>query len=304
MTKSNNSKTRWIWLSVLILLVCVTATVIGFISRLDSFFLDDKGAISLIAQDASGTDDSTKEDKDTQSSGAASAATPQSSQPPKNPGYEASDEQTVWRTDTQLEIFRIAYVNGERIVTVNSDNDEKIVAPGTENSYTFKLENTGNTALDYTVEVDAYFTPDDIKIPITGRLSRYDGRWVVGGESEYAKVHELDAAEDKATLGAGKYTYYTLDWLWPFENGNDELDTALGNLAVDQDLILTIAIKTIAVESTNPYDDSGITSPNTGDNMNLALWIVLALISFAIMMFPLFCQNKKRRHYSMEADKR
>lgn len=303
MTKPNNSKTKLIWLSVLVLLVCVTATVIGFFSRLDSFFLDDKGAISLITQDASGTDDSTDEDEDTQSSGSASSVTPQPSQASKNPGYEASDEQTVWRTDTQLEIFRIAYVNGEQVVTVNSENGEKSVAPGTENSYTFKLKNTGNTALDYSVEVDAYFTPEDIEIPITGRLSRYDSKWVVGGEDEYAKVYALDAAEDKATLGAGKYTYYTLDWLWPFESGNDELDTALGNLAVDQDLIFTVAIKTVAVESTDLYDDSGITPPNTGYNINLTLWIVLALGSFAIMMFPLFCQNKKRRNYHAEADK-
>ena len=136
-------------------------------------------------------------------------------------------------------------MNGEKVITVNSGNGDKVIAPGTENSYTFKLKNTGNVALDYTVEVDAYFTPADIEIPITGRLNRYDGTWVIGGKDEYAKVPVLDTAEDNATLGAGKYTYYTLDWLWPFESGNDELDTMLGNLAVDQELTFTIVIKTM-----------------------------------------------------------
>lgn len=328
MAKPNNSKTKWIWLSVLILLVCVAATTIAFVSRLDSFLLDDEGAISLITEDTSGTDNSTDETEDTQGTDTAATqaptteqeptsntdtsgtqetdpatTTPQVTHPPRNPGFEASDDNTVWSTNTQVEIFRISYVNGEQVITVNSDNGDKIIAPGTENSYTFKLKNTGDVALDYTVEVDAYFTPADIEIPITGRLNRYDGKWVVGGKDEYAKVPVLDTAEDNGTLGAGKYTYYTLDWLWPFESGNDELDTMLGNLATEQDLTFTIVIKTTAIESSDPYDDSGITPPQTGDNTNLTLWIVLAVSSFAMMIFLLFFQNKEKRRYDAEADK-
>lgn len=320
MAKPNNSKTKRIWLSVLILFVCVAATTIAFLSRLDSFLLGDEGAISLITGDTSQADDSTDETKDTQGSDSTATQTPtteqeptdttethptepQPTQPPKKPGFEASDDNTVWSTDTQVEIFRVSYVNGEQVVTVNSGNGDKVIAPGTENSYTFKLKNTGNVALDYTVEVDAYFTPGDIEIPITGRLNRYDGKWVVGGKDEYAKVSGLDAAEDKATLGAGKYTYYTLDWLWPFESGDDALDTLLGNLAVDQELTFTIVIKTTATESSKPYDDGGITPPpQTGDNTNLALWIVLAVSSFAMMIFLLFYQNKEKRRDSAEAN--
>lgn len=329
MAKPNNSKTKWIWLSVLILLVCVAATTIAFVSRLDSFLLDDEGAISLITEDTSGTDNSTDETEDTQGTDTAATQAPTTeqeptsntdtsgtqetdpatstippdTQPPRNPGFEASDDNTVWSTNTQVEIFRISYVNGEQVITVNSDNGDKVIAPGTENSYTFKLKNTGNVALDYTVEVDAYFTPADIEIPITGRLNRYDGKWVVGGKDEYANVPVLDAAEDNGTLGAGKYTYYNLDWMWPFESGNDELDTMLGNLATEQDLIFTIVIKTTATESDNPYDDSGITPPQTGDNTNLTLWITLAVSSFAMMIFLLFFQNKEKRRYDAEADK-
>lgn len=328
MAKLNNSKTKWIWLSVLILLVCVAATTIAIISRLHGFLLNDEGAISLITEDTSKTYDTKDAIEDTQSTGttvaqapakeqeptnnsgttgtqtapSASATTPQVTRPVKNPGFGASDEQTVWSTSTQVEIFRISYENGEQIITVQSSNGDKVISPGTENSYTFKLKNTGNVALDYTVEVDAYFTPADIEIPINGRLNRYDGKWVVGDKDEYVKVPVLDAAEDKATLGAGKYTYYTLDWRWLFESGNDELDTQLGNLAVNQDLIFTIVIKTAATQSTDPYDDSGITPPQTGDNTKLALWVTLAVSSFGVMMFLLFYQNKKR-FYSAEADK-
>lgn len=297
MARPNNSKTRWIWLSVLILLVCVIATAIAFLRRLDSFLLDDKGAISLISENTSGMGDSADETEDMQGSGTTVT------QAPKKTGFEASDDNTVWSTNTQVEIFRVSYVNGEQVITVNSGNGDKTIAPGTENSYTFKLKNTGNAALDYTATVDAYFTPADIEIPITGRLNRYDGTWIIGGKNEYAKVTVLDTAEDKATLGAGKYTYYTLDWLWPFESGNDGSDTMLGNLAADQDLTFTIVIKTTATESSDPYDDSGITPPQTGDNTNLTLWIVLTVSSFAMTMFLLFYKNKEKRRYGAEADR-
>lgn len=330
MQKPNSNKYRWIWSTVLVLFVCVAASTFTLVSRLGGFLIDDSGAIPLISENTSVTpsEDSSDETQstssteqpastelpteeatqtsDTQSETISSTTvttTPQVTQPPKNPGFEASDEQTVWSTNTQVEIFRISYVNGEQVITVNSDSGDKLIAPGTENSYTFKLKNTGNVALDYTVTVDSYFTPGDIVIPINGRLNRYDGKWIVGDKENYVNVPVLDTAEDKATLGAGKYTYYTLDWLWPFESGNDELDTMLGNHAVEQDLMFTVAITTTATESADPYDEGGITPPQTGDGSNLALWITLAIGSFAIMMCLIFYQGKEKRRSDAEAKK-
>lgn len=322
MSKKNNSKMKWIWLSALILFVCAAATAIAFFNRLGSFLLDDEGAISLITDSTQPAEDGLNEGENHQTTDAtaandpapgdttgmpddssASSEIPQTTQPPRNPGFEASDSKTVWNTETQVEIFRVSYVNEEQVITVSSDNGEKVIAPGTEIAYTFKLKNTGNVALDYTVEIDAYFTPADIPIPITDRLSRYDGTWIVGDGDAYESVSVLDAAEDKATLGAGKYTYYTLDWLWPFESGNDEQDTMLGNLAVDEDLLFTIVIKTTATESADPNSGGGITVPKTGDNTNITLWLVLAVSAFAILMFQLLYQNREKRRYDPEVDK-
>ncbi len=305
MPKPNSRRTTAIWLSVLFLLICVVATTTAVIIRLNGFLLDDEGAISLISGDPQSSDSTSTSDVTGtgESDSSSSNTTSQDTKPSRNPGFEASDKQTVWSTNTQVEIFSVSYVNGEQKVTVKSDDGDKVIAPGTEKSYTFKLKNTGNVALDYTVEMDAYFTPADITIPITGRLNRYDGKWIVGSKDEYAKVPALNVAEDKGTLGAQKYTYYTLDWRWLFESGDDELDTMLGNLAVEQDLTFTIVIKTTATDSSNPYDDSGITPPQTGDNSNLALWIVIAVFSFVMMLFLIFYQNKEKRRNKAEADK-
>ncbi len=298
MQKLGIGKYRRIWLSVLVLFVFVAVSIFILASRIGGFLLDDSNAIPLISENTSvisGEDSSDKENTQpshTESKTSTPAATQQATQSPKKSDFVASDEQKVWSTDTKVEIFRVSYVNGEQVITVNSDNGDKLIAPGTENSYTFKLKNNGDAALDYIVKVDAYFTPGDIVIPITGRLNRYDGKWIAGNGENYVNVSALDAAEDKATLGAGKYTYYTLDWIWPFESGNDELDTKLGNLATEQDLVFTVVITTEAAESSDPDNNGGILLPHTGDDSSLILWVILAIVSFVLIFYPLIGKRR------------
>ena len=131
-----------------------------------------------------------------------------------------------------------------------------------------------------------------MEIPINGRINRYDGEWVAGNQDEYVEMSELNGVYDEAVLGAGKYTYYTLDWQWPFETGNDEHDTMLGNLAVDEDLTLTIEIRTIASCSADPYDDSGITAPKTGDSANVMLYVALMGGAILCMLIMLWYKEK------------
>lgn len=318
MNNNYKSKTKWIWLSALLLFVSVAATTIVFTSRVYAFLLDDEGAIPLIAEDHTDPLTDVPQSEDTTTSQTESQddtditvpdAAPESTAPVTEqsftgnarPGFEVSDDKSVWTNDTEVEIFRVSYENGEKVVTVHSSDGDKLIAPGTENSYTFKLKNTGNVALDYTVDVDAYFTPADLKIPVVARINRYDGKWIVGGREEYADIPTLSAAEDKAVLGAGKYTYYTLDWMWPFESGNDELDTYLGNLATEEDLTFTIVIKTTASANVDPDDNSGITPPQTGDNTQLALWIVIAASSFVVFIILIILQKKEKRRSKLEA---
>ncbi len=303
MQKLGIGKHRRIWLSVLVLFVFVAVSIFILASRIGGFLLDDSNAIPLISENNSVTSGENSSDKEntqpsnTESKTSTPAATQQATQSPKKSDFVASDEQKIWSTDTKVEIFRVSYVNGEQVITVNSDNGDKLIAPGTENSYTFKLKNNGDAALDYIVKVDAYFTPGDIVIPITGRLNRYDGKWIAGNGEKYVNVSELDAAEDKATLGAGKYTYYTLDWIWPFESGNDELDTKLGNLATEQDLVFTVVITTEAGESSDSDNNGGILlphagGPHTGDDSSLILWVILAIVSFVLIFYPLIGKRR------------
>lgn len=299
---NTNKKHSAVMIYVLILFVCVASTTIALASRLNAYTLDDSGAISLIPDLTAETEDVTSSDTsadttadttadtfetatDDETASAETAKKPAATYPEgyAKPGFEASDDATVWSTDTKVDIFRVSYANGEQTITVNSSDGDKLLAPGTENSYTFKLKNTGNVAVDYTVDVDAFFSPDGTTIPVSTRLCRYDGKWIVGASDSYVDVPVLDTAEDTDVLGAGKYTYYTLDWMWPYESGNDEFDTMLGNLAAEgEDLTLTIVIKTEAEATWE--EGGGITPPQTGDVSFVDMWIIVASVCAVLMI--------------------
>lgn len=273
-----------------------------------SFTPDDSGAIPLIPDrgilnnsnqntSESATPNGTNISEDSASASnnkepGASAA--QTSQQQSHPGFEVNDDNTAWRTNTEVEIFRVSYENGQHVVTVKSADGQKIIAPGTENSYTFKLKNTGDVALDCNVKVDAYFTPAGFSVPIKGRVSRYDGKWVVGSADSYADVDLLDKTEDSMTLAAGRYIYYTLDWMWPYESDDDALDTLIGNMAADEALTFTIVITTTATESDD--QGGGILPPPTGDS-GCTPWILLLVVSPAVLLLLLFAPKRGREEH-------
>jgi len=266
-----------IWMMVLVLFICAASTTFALMNRLNVFMPDASGAVELTA-DTSVQQIETERVDD-----------PQTSEAEYN--FEVYDDEQVWKTETKVDIFRISYENGQRQVTVNGSNDEKVIAPGTENSYIFKMKNTGDGAVDYKMTVDAYCEPADIKVPVKARVSRYDGTWICGSKTEYVDVDALDNTEDSASLGSGNYTYYTLDWQWPYEQGADDIDTALGNLAAEQDITFTIKIKTVAEYAPVPDSEAGIRIPQTGDNFNTVLWFAIGGCMLLIMFLLLFARK-------------
>lgn len=218
---------------------------------------------------------------------------------PLHPSIKVYDDQRVWETDTKVDIFKIQYENDEAKVTVNG-GDDKLLAPGTSNEYTFYLKNTGDVKLDYTLTLEAYFTPADQPLPVEVKLKGYDGTYLVGSEDSWSDVLVLNDVKDKASINVNRFAYYTLEWQWPFERGEDEFDTYLGNRAVDEDLTLTIVIKTVATgdDSTTEINRVPIPSwvpsiPKTGDDSNILLWA--GLLGASVVMLIIILVIKKRR---------
>lgn len=216
-----------------------------------------------------------------------------------SPFFRAYDKDTVWQSETDVDIFRISYDNTTGEMTVNgaSENTDKLIAPGTSGKYTFYLENTGGTPLDYTMNMEAWISGTELNIPLKARVHDYNNNYLLGDNYNKAHVLELNKVADSGALGIGKLASYTLEWEWPYEQGNDEYDTLLGNLAVGNDLALTIRINTTAAYNNNPLDDdAGLESPKTGDTMPINLIVNIfgfMLIIAAVCFLAGYCRKNE-----------
>lgn len=216
-----------------------------------------------------------------------------------NPSYKAYDNDTVWQAETDVEIFHLSYENGSGEVTVNGEtgNADKLIAPGTSNRYVFTLENSGDVPLDYNMNMEARIIGTDLDIPVRARVWDYQGQYLIGDSEHKEKVMELNKVNKDGVLGAGRYAVYNLEWEWPFEQGIDEYDTMLGNLAVDKDLSLMIKINTTAMYDENPTSPqiagAGLVNPKTGDTTPVKLYLIIAGISLTIFVICLFGGKKQ-----------
>ena len=325
--KNVDVKKRHGWLvaviGLLFVAICVTGALLA--SRLQAHATKDKDIISLVsnvsvasekesenstevqalAADTAEVLENKQETVAIQSSGNKTVSSSKSQQTsiiyveeeveePLHPNFEVQDGTKVWETTTKVDIFKIRYENGEAVVTVDGMGD-KLIAPGTGNAYTFCLKNTGDTLLDYTLTMEAYFMPDTQPIPIEVRLKGYNGTYLLGADDSWVDVLELNTVEETAYLRVNRYAYYTLEWQWPFESDDDAYDTFLGNTAVDEDLTLTIVIRTIATGDDMTTQIIQTEQVITGDNGMLFIWIALAA-SAALLLVILFLYRKSRKN--------
>ena len=218
------------------------------------------------------------------------------------PGLEIKDEKTVWSTTTEIEIFKIKYENGELVTTVNSSDGNKVIAPGTENSYWFTLTNNSQNALKYKLYVEAYITCGDDTVesyPVEAKMYDDGNNYILGGADEWKPVLELDGKTAEGDLAKGNMRDYTIKWQWPFErtdgeglDANDSFDTMLGNLSASGETVeLTIVIRTEAEET----DDGGGTPKPTGSAINIPVFAAVSIVSFIAIVVLLTGRRKERR---------
>lgn len=202
--------------------------------------------------------------------------------------FRTYDENTVWSGETEVEIFRLSYDNGSGDVTVQSSNGDKLLAPGTENTYTFALQNTNNTNVAFDMNMEAYLSHGENSIPVQVRVYDYEGQYFAGSADQWAEPLALNDVVDSGTLKPNHSHIYHLQWQWPFE-GDDAYDTMIGNLAVDKDITLKIVINTRA--SYTPQEGGGV--PQTGDNSQLLLISIIMVLSLAALLLLLFLRPKR-----------
>ncbi len=196
------------------------------------------------------------------------------------------DEKQVWKTETRVNLFRNSYDG-----TVDSEDGEKVIAPGTSNFYDFTLKNNGNIPLDYSVslEVETYFGEDEKypELPLEWRLLAGNGAVL----TEWKNYNDRTEVLKRETLPVRHQDNYTIEWRWAFEReGMDEEDTSMGNLAVEHPIGVNAAIYVSAEQSAGWHGPGEL--PNTGDTFHLTLWLTL-LAGAALGLLILFTVRKK-----------
>lgn len=219
-----------------------------------------------------------------------------------NTGFQVSDDQQVWNTDTSIDLFHIRYTNGYGEVSVQGENEEKVIAPGTDGKYTFSLKNTGSGEADYKVWVEASVSSGDLEFPVLTKMKNSSG-WLLGSDDTWEGAKDLNGVSTQGQMAAGKSDDYTIYWQWPFEQEEDQRDTALGNLGDGQELTYTVTIHTQASMDTDSgaADRSQGTSASavkTGDDTPIIQWILILTLAAAALGMGLYYTKKKEQDRS------
>lgn len=311
--------------TLLLALVFATAAVLSFVLH-EKSALKEKNVIMVAPSDNSVLEDSSNAgDSDEKTGTLPSGSGSQSSLSGNNSSNSGSnsysyyeefdpyfefrtyDDKVEWSTDTAIEIFKFKYDETGGLSVVSS-NDMKVFAPGTGNEYTFHVKNGSSEAVDYKMWVEAYFSNEDLWIPIEVKMREGSDDYLIGDADNWVEAVELNTVSEEQTLESNRYTNYTLDWRWVFERfdgegleANDAYDTSLGNMAVYDDLTLTIKIHTYAELDPSAIrgDDGGSSddSPFTGVK-GVMMFIVIGAVALVVIILMLILGRKKNEEES------
>lgn len=199
---------------------------------------------------------------------------------------EVDDAKQVWKTKTPVELFKASYVNDKGVVSVKSVNGHKIVAPGTDGSYTFSLKNSGKASANYKVWVKSELNRVLLDAPVQVRMSD-SKNWLLGDENTWKDASSLNGVTTEQSVGAGKSVEYTIYWKWPYEVDNDFMDTTMGNASVNQDLSCTVTIYTLTETDENSSANISWDSINTSVQSHMLVWIVVMIVSGGLLVLVL-----------------
>ena len=306
------SHTIWFLTCLLTVLVIATAAVLGMCLYIYANPSDSK--ISLYKGEKADETNQIIKNKGTSpnKSQAKTYKGTKAKQQAKNQGINVSDNEQVWTTDTEVELFKVSYKNDKGEITVKSANNDKVIAPGTDGSYTFDLQNTSKHAADYKIWVETTISSNITAMPLQTRMSGAQG-WMLGDQNNWKDAKDLDGISTTQQLDAGRSAHYTIYWQWPFEQGKDEEDTNLGNMSVDQEFTYKVIIHTMTTASTesgDKYSKNTNTSTKTekyntvtaiaqaiktGDTAQIMKWAGILGLSAGIIFLLILWKKKKQK---------
>lgn len=146
----------------------------------------------------------------------------------KIPTIKVSDDITKWKENTELNIFSNIKFEGE-----------SIIAPNSNGTYKFVIENISDTKISYDISFkDVMSNPVNMKYKL-----KIDNVYIRGDENNYIDINSLNI-EDIIIL-ENSNNVFILEWYW---EDDDNADTYVGSKEIDQYYTLNLNIQAEAYE--------------------------------------------------------
>lgn len=211
--------------------------------------------------------------------------------------YTKTDERALslkTNMDEELDVFSVTYYDALGEVVVQGSDGEKVVAPGTSVDYTVRLRNTDKTAIDYDLVPQVAFASAH-KIPIKVRLLDSEDNYLAGDAKTWINIEELNGISHVGTLAKGESVEMLFQWMWPFESGDDEYDTFLGDTVIEENIGVSVSFSVHSEANTDMNANGGFFGSGAHDNLGLLLFLVLLLAAIVLLIiYKLIHKHKKK----------
>ena len=192
--------------------------------------------------------------------------------------------------DAEVNIFSAYYTGANGEIVVQSADNNKVIAPGTKGEHLIRLRNADEYAIDYEIDPNVKFLSGD-RVPLLVRMRNVDGNYLLGSATEWASLQALREFSHKGTLKKAEAGEFVFEWQWPYESGNDEQDTQLGNQQNGAGVEIGFAFHSVA--NTSLAANGGWDGhPDHGKNIVIA---VAVGVLFIVTIIAIILVIKKRK---------
>lgn len=198
--------------------------------------------------------------------------------------------------DKDFDLFSVEYNNEAGDITVEGAEGQKVIAPGTSVEYTLRFRNMDTTALDYQLNSGVNFSSGS-ELPLQIRILDPEDKYILGSETEWATIAELNSMYLTDTLIAGESAEYIFQWKWDYE-GNDANDTLLGNSNDPVELEVTMSV--YAAANTNIGLNGGFMKSGLGEIVFTSVVIATMGGSLTLLLVP-YIKKKIAEKKALEA---
>lgn len=185
-----------------------------------------------------------------------------------------------------LSLFETLYQN------VNADNDDRVVAPGTEDDSIVRLKNSISGTVRYTAVLYSIRSTDllPVEVSLSGDgFTDTDTYTLPNGVKDESVIRAVTG-----TVGGGMIQDFDIDWNWKFYDSEqqDIIDTWLGDKAADDDADdITVGLYIVVEDENTQIKPS---PPQTGD-AGIGAYIVLMCVSGAVLLLLIIDRKRSRK---------